>query len=163
MFLLIGSKKDGVIAHFFEKATKMGRNFLHLSEEDFGKKWFVTFSNDHNPTLVCNSKQYDLTTFAGIYSRLLGPQTFKDPKVGGKYQYLNHFLNTVPIPVINRPNQMGSNGSKPFQSFLIRQCGIGSPDTIITSSRDFFEGWLKQWGASIFKSISGVRSIVQNT
>ena len=141
----------------------MGMDFLHLSEEGFGKKWFVSLSKNQDWTLVYDSQRYDLKDFSGIYSRLLGPNTQKDLKASGRYSFLNHFLNTAPIPVVNRPNQMGSNGSKPFQSFLIRQYGICSPDTIITSSRDFFEQWLKRWGASIFKSISGVRSIVQNT
>jgi hypothetical protein len=70
------------------------------------------------------------------------------------------WLELTPAFVVNRPSAMGSNNSKPFQASLIRPCGFSIPDTLITTdpqaARDFWE----RHGSVIYKSISGVRSIV---
>lgn len=62
--------------------------------------------------------------------------------------------------VVNRLSAMASNGSKPFQSRLIETHGFETPDTLITTDPEAVrEFWLRH-STVIYKSISGVRSIV---
>jgi len=56
---------------------------------------------------------------------------------------------------------MASNGSKPYQAQLIREHGFLTPETLITNDPDLVRGFRAQHGRVIYKSISGVRSIVQ--
>ncbi|MGE5141396.1 MAG: ATP-grasp domain-containing protein [Rudaea sp.] len=62
--------------------------------------------------------------------------------------------------VLNRPSAMASNNSKPYQSARIRAHGFKSPDTLITTDRRAaFEFW-ESHDEVIYKSISGIRSVV---
>jgi glutathione synthase/RimK-type ligase-like ATP-grasp enzyme len=56
---------------------------------------------------------------------------------------------------------MGSNFSKPFQAQLIKRYGFEVPETLITNDPDLVRAFRARHGRIIYKSISGVRSIVQ--
>ena len=55
---------------------------------------------------------------------------------------------------------MASNGSKPFQARTIETHGFATPDTLVTTDPDAVREFWLQHGTVIYKSISGVRSIV---
>jgi hypothetical protein len=75
-------------------------------------------------------------------------------------QALYAWLEITPARVINRPSCMASNGSKPYQAELIRQHGFEVPETLITTDPETARDFIAGHGAVIYKSISGVRSIV---
>jgi hypothetical protein len=62
--------------------------------------------------------------------------------------------------VVNRPSNMGSNSSKPFQLDLIRDAGFLVPETLLTSDAACAAEFAKQHDHVIYKSISSWRSIV---
>jgi glutathione synthase/RimK-type ligase-like ATP-grasp enzyme len=62
--------------------------------------------------------------------------------------------------VVNRISSMGSNSSKPFQADLIRAAGFAVPATLVTTDLDSVVEFQRQHGTVIYKSVSGVRSIV---
>lgn len=62
--------------------------------------------------------------------------------------------------VLNRPLAMTSNNSKPYQARLIERCGLRTPETLVTTSRSSTHCFLERHGEVIYKSVSGVRSIV---
>ncbi len=62
--------------------------------------------------------------------------------------------------VVNRPDAMGSNCSKPFQCSLINSMGLRTPETLITSNPDDALEFMCNFERVIFKSISSTRSIV---
>jgi hypothetical protein len=62
--------------------------------------------------------------------------------------------------VVNRLSAMGTNGSKPYQASLIRSCGFDVPETLVTTDREAAEDFWERHGSVIYKSVSGVRSIV---
>jgi hypothetical protein len=66
----------------------------------------------------------------------------------------------TPALVINRPSAMGSNSSKPYQLELIRQVGFLTPETLVTTDPEELLKFWKQHGQIVYKSVSGVRSIV---
>lgn len=62
--------------------------------------------------------------------------------------------------IINRPSAMAPNGSKPFQAQLIQSLGFRTPATLITTDPEAVRRFQERHGTLIYKSISGVRSIV---
>ena len=62
--------------------------------------------------------------------------------------------------VVNRLSAMGSNGSKPYQASLIWRLGMEVPQTLVTTDPQAAAEFWSQHGAVVYKSISGVRSIV---
>lgn len=62
--------------------------------------------------------------------------------------------------VINRPSAMASNNSKPYQAMLIAAAGFLVPKTLITTDPDAARDFWEQHGDVVYKSISGIRSIV---
>jgi glutathione synthase/RimK-type ligase-like ATP-grasp enzyme len=81
------------------------------------------------------------------------------------HELLVRFADIAPGRVLNRPSDMSSNQSKPFQAHAIRGEGFHIPETVITNdpavARDFIESAWAAGGSVIYKSASGIRSIVQ--
>jgi len=73
---------------------------------------------------------------------------------------LGCWLELTPALVVNRLSAMGSNSSKPYQAALIAQAGFAVPDTLVTNDPDALRQFWKRHGSVIYKSCSGVRSIV---
>lgn len=62
--------------------------------------------------------------------------------------------------VVNRPSDMISNASKPYQAILIRSVGFDTPETLITTDADVVRAFVERHPAVVYKSTSAVRSIV---
>jgi glutathione synthase/RimK-type ligase-like ATP-grasp enzyme len=66
----------------------------------------------------------------------------------------------TPALVVNRPDTSAGNSSKPYQAAQIRSIGFATPDTLITTDPAAALGFWRRHGRVVYKSISGVRSIV---
>jgi hypothetical protein len=75
-------------------------------------------------------------------------------------ELLNIWVELTPALVINRPEAMSSNFSKPYQSNLIRAYGFHVPETLITTDAHAVRDFWQQHGEIIYKSVSAVRSLV---
>jgi len=73
---------------------------------------------------------------------------------------LMSWVELTPALVVNRPTAMALNSSKPYQSRLIRSLGFEIPDTLITTDPDAALEFWKRHDTVIYKSVSGIRSIV---
>jgi glutathione synthase/RimK-type ligase-like ATP-grasp enzyme len=62
--------------------------------------------------------------------------------------------------VANRPAAMAANNSKPYQLALIAACGFNVPDTLVTTDAAAVRRFHRRHDNIIYKSTSGVRSIV---
>lgn len=62
--------------------------------------------------------------------------------------------------VVNRPSAMSLMGSKPRQLAVIAAHGFATPETLLTTDRDAVREFAAARGTLVYKSISGVRSIV---
>ena len=116
--------------------------------------------------------QVDLSDLTGVYVRFLGPEGRVPPPdiapgaVPAMYsEYdtgLMVLLEDLPCAVVNRLGGGMSNNSKAYQALQVRQCGLLTPPTLVTNDADaayqFFEDCR---GEVIYKSLSGIRSIVR--
>jgi hypothetical protein len=127
-------------------------------------------------TLTIDGDPLALETVRGFYVRVmddnllpgireLAPDAPDRQRCRRLHELLLQFADIVPARVLNRPAAMGSNQSKPFQAHAIRACGFDIPETLITNhpdtAREFVERVWSEGDAAIYKSVSGVRSIVQ--
>jgi glutathione synthase/RimK-type ligase-like ATP-grasp enzyme len=64
------------------------------------------------------------------------------------------------IIVVNRPSAMATNGSKPYQLAQIADFGLATPKTLLTTSPPDVQAFAAQHEQVIYKSTSGIRSIV---
>ncbi|MBR0799472.1 hypothetical protein JQ615_29265 [Bradyrhizobium jicamae] len=75
---------------------------------------------------------------------------------------LGAIVDTLPCPVVNPVIAGMSNSSKPHQAMLIRACGFPVPATLITNDPAAALAFAAEHDDDvIYKSISGVRSIVR--
>ena len=75
---------------------------------------------------------------------------------------LMDLLEELPCLVMNRVAGGLSNHSKPLQALAIERAGLATPRTLVTTDPDAARDFVQSLGgAVIYKSISGVRSIVR--
>jgi hypothetical protein len=71
------------------------------------------------------------------------------------------WVEDAPGRIINRPAAMASNGSKPYQAAIIAEHGFRVPETLITTDPKAVREFWDRHEAVIYKSVSGVRSMVE--
>jgi glutathione synthase/RimK-type ligase-like ATP-grasp enzyme len=76
------------------------------------------------------------------------------------YQALSAWAEFTSAAVLNRPSAAASNRSKPYQLGPIRAAGFAVPDTLVTTSPDDVRAFWAEHDKIVYKSVSGVRSIV---
>ncbi len=114
----------------------------------------------------------DLAEISGVFVRYVGmdghapladlPDDMAEVVLAESQAGLGALLETLSCPVANRMRGSLSNHSKPYQALLIRTVGLGTPPTLITSDPDAARAFYEAHrGEVIFKSLSGVRSVVR--
>jgi len=117
-------------------------------------------------------ERFPLSEFTGIYVRLMDdqalPEIRDEPPESPRRRYcrslhaaLTAWLEVTPARVVNRSGPMASNGSKPYQAQLIRAHGFEVPETLITNDPALVLEFRERHGRLVYKSMSGIRSIVQ--
>jgi hypothetical protein len=123
-------------------------------------------------TLSIEGRAHAWEDFRGGYIRLMDDRFL--PEVVGTdpgdplrrharavHDVVSQWSDVAPGVVINRPAAMASNGSKPYQAQLIRDAGFAIPETLITNNPDLVREFRARHGRVVYKSVSGVRSVVQ--
>ena len=70
------------------------------------------------------------------------------------------WLEMTPACVVNPMRAMAGNNSKPFQIAQIQAMGFRIPETLVTTDAEAVRMFWEHHGAIVYKSLSGVRSIV---
>lgn len=99
----------------------------------------------------------------GVYARPLSPTGEARRAEQGRAltQLLVDWLEGAPCRVASRPSAMHSNSSKPFQAQLIAAAGLAVPTTLVTDDPDEVRAFVAEQGDVVYKSVSGIRSIVR--
>lgn len=122
--------------------------------------------------LIVRGQRYRLERFDGVYLRLMDDRFLPEIRCQAPdsparahsrrvHEALLAWIEIAPAKVVNRPAAMGSNGSKPYQAQLIRHNGFNIPETLITNDPALVREFLNRCGRIVYKSMSGVRSIVR--
>ena len=70
------------------------------------------------------------------------------------------WADMAPGRILNRPQAMTSNDSKPYQALVVERCGLRVPETLITTDAEAVREFEAVHGTLVYKSISSTRSIV---
>lgn len=116
-------------------------------------------------------EDWDVTDISGIYFRCMDdrqiPELANEPAVSRARAHCRalhdaflRWMEVTSARCINRPSSMASNGSKPYQAQLIREHGFVFPESLITNDPEAVRRFVAAHGRVIYKSMSGVRSIV---
>ncbi len=114
----------------------------------------------------------DLEEITGLYIRYLGlegrsppPNIAEEAALALYSEYdtgLMMLIEDLPCAVVNRFGGGMSNHSKTYQALLVRQCGLLTPPTLVTNDPDEAQRFYADFhGEIIYKSLSGIRSIVR--
>lgn len=182
MILVAGIAEESPIALVIDALEAIGANFRLFDQRRAGAvKMSLEIADAAaggavDGTLTLDSETIRLSDVGGFYLRLMDDQLLPDiaalpPQSAARqhcrrvHELLWRFADIAPGRVLNRPEDMASNQSKPYQAHAIRAAGFDIPDTLITNdpseARAFIEqAWLDGRGV-IYKSVSGIRSIVQ--
>ena len=174
MILLCGIPTETPLAMVREQLDQIGAPYVIFNQRSFSSThlYFNIFRHQITGLLRLENQSYRLEDFQGVYTRLMDdhllPELRDEPasspkrrQCRGLHNALTHWCEITPARVVNRATPMGSNFSKPYQAQLIRQHGFAVPETLITNDPELVHSFYEKHKGVIYKSISGIRSIVQ--
>jgi glutathione synthase/RimK-type ligase-like ATP-grasp enzyme len=174
MILICGIPSESPIALVREALESEGKPFVLLNQRKFStmRMTMELAAGKTSGKLQLNGDSYSLDDFTGIFSRMMDyrhlPELRDVDQESREWALCRNLCDTVtrwaelsPARVVNRIAPMSSNFSKPYQAQIIKQYGFEVPETLITNDPELVREFRAQHGRVIYKSISGVRSIVQ--
>lgn len=172
MILLWGLAGDRPIASVRNELARMERTAL-LIDQRAVLEMSVEFSVDADVACVVewDGLRLDLEKVSAAYVRPYDPLGVPAVAKAGQhsaegrhavavYEALRLWSEMTSALVVNRMSAMASNSSKPYQLELIRAASFAVPETLVTTDPKAAAGFCDRFGDVVYKSVSGVRSIV---
>ena len=175
MIILCGIPSETPLAMIRQQLEKICAPYVVFNQrlyENTEMSFEITPAGQVIGILELENRTYRLEDISGVYLRLMDdrllPELNDEPPHSQKRRFCRSLHDTLirwseitPARVINRYSAMSSNFSKPYQAQLILAHGFSIPETLITNDPDLVHTFLSKHGRIVFKSISGIRSIVQ--
>ncbi|MFL6602565.1 MAG: RimK family alpha-L-glutamate ligase [Steroidobacteraceae bacterium] len=146
--LLWGSHEDSVVAAVASALARMGTAVAVVDGSNIES---VDVDGD---LTTATGERLRLSDISGV---LVRPSDTTEPC---SYAALAAWTELTSAVVLNRLSAGASNRSKPYQLRLLREAGFKTPDTLVTTDPDDVRAFRAEHGQLIYKSTSGVRSIV---
>ncbi len=172
MILLWGLAGDRPIASVRNELARMERTAV-LIDQRAVLETNVELSVDADVACVVewDGLRLDLEKVAAAYVRPYDPlgipavakagyQSAEGRYAVAVYEAIRLWSEMTSALVVNRMSAMASNSSKPYQLELIRAAGFAVPETLVTTDPKAAEEFCDRLGDVVYKSVSGVRSIV---
>jgi len=103
-------------------------------------------------------RPYDTRRLPGVRDR--GPRSPAWRHAVTVDEALWTWADLTPALVVNRPSAQATNNSKPYQAQCVSRAGFETPETLITTDPEAVREFWATHHTLVYKSISGVRSIV---
>ncbi|HMD17730.1 MAG TPA: ATP-grasp domain-containing protein [Terriglobales bacterium] len=174
MILVCGIPSETPLRMVTSRLEETGTPFVVFNQREFAncEIWLEVNHGEIGGELRIGERTYPLQEFVGVYPRMMDdrclPELSDEPPDSSLRSYcrsfhdaLTRWMEIAPARVINRCAPMASNSSKPYQSQLIREHGFLIPEILITTDPELVRAFRAKHGRVIYKSISAVRSIVQ--
>jgi hypothetical protein len=174
MVLLCGIPTESPLLLVRDRLDAMGEPYLMLSQRRFAEIPFRFRIGNGCVTgeVVIDRRAYALEDIVGVYTRLMDFRSLPElaeesegaaPRVLARewHDAVSRWCEVTPARVVNRTAPMGSNASKPFQAQPVTRRGFLTPETLVTNDPDLARGFIHEHRRVVYKSISGVRSIVR--
>jgi glutathione synthase/RimK-type ligase-like ATP-grasp enzyme len=175
VILLCGIPSEPPVAMVSAALDELGVPALLFNQRHFAQTdlSFEVREGETLGMLTVAGRALDLREISGAYVRLMDEhalpeyQALSPEDASGRerchrlHADLVQWLEIADARVVNRCGPMGSNSSKPFQAQLIAKSGLATPEVLITDDPELVRAFHARHGRVIYKSMSGVRSIVQ--
>ena len=168
MIALWGLPGDEPLDRVREELAATGRDCVLLDQRDADRmRWGD--GPRHARVLHTGTAHIALDAVRALYTRVYDLHQIPalegtDAQAMGAIQRVQSTLwawaDRAPALVLNRPTAMASNSSKPYQAMLIERHGFAVPETLVTTDVDAVLAFQERHGEVIYKSVSGVRSMV---
>ncbi|HEY6346021.1 MAG TPA: hypothetical protein VIY49_31420 [Bryobacteraceae bacterium] len=175
MILIYGILADVMIELMCARLNDLGYEYLFVDEMGLSNRFQISWSASAKGIsghVSSETRRVDLAEITGVYARYVARRDGKtrdgisereEELVRAEYQAaMMQLIDSLPCVVVNRVRASASNDSKLYQQFLIREFGLLTPRTLVTTVPEeavaFYEACHKK---VIFKSLSSVRSIVR--
>lgn len=166
MILVFGRPDDPPIALLLEALQQRNAGYAFIDDRHLAYT-SLSLDLDGGPVggrLRAAGEDIELGAIGSVYARLLNIVIPADPGQASHVQAFHalftQWLDLTPALVVNRPWAMASNASKPYQAQLIAAAGLEVPETLVSNDPEEIEAFHGRHGHIVFKSISGVRSVV---
>jgi glutathione synthase/RimK-type ligase-like ATP-grasp enzyme len=172
VILLYGDAGDEPLAEVRAALSRRGaRVFFVAQQEVLQTSIQLSVGSRVRGTIRVGSKRIDLESVASAYLRQYDPRKLPNIAAAGKnspawnhalrvQEALECWADVTPARVVNRPSAGSWGKSKPCQSQTIRSLGFDYPDTLVTTDPEAALQFWKTHKKVIYKSVSGIRSVV---
>lgn len=158
MIVVWGGLEDPPVAEVLEALRARGADVLHLDRRRVETLDFdVTLGQEPAGWIAVENRRVPLDTISAIYVR---PEAPRGGRANPAAACLLAIASSLDAVVVNRPAAGRSNLAKPFQLAAIAQAGFAVPPTLVTTDPEAARQFLGRHGRVVYKSISGIRSIV---
>lgn len=172
LVLLWGLQTDRPLAVVREELDRLGvRNLLMDQHDVLDTEIQLDVGHDLEGAIRVRDRWVDLAAVTAAYlrpydSRHLPAVAREGPDSSAWWHALDveyavaSWARIAPALVVNSPQAMATNSSKPYQLEQIRKLDFRVPETLITTDPDAVRAFWKRHGSVIYKSVSGTRSVV---
>ena len=172
MILLCGIPSEPPLAMVRDALVRLGVPQVTFDQRRFAEAELEFSVPDGGGRLLVAGRSYRLEDVRGVYLRLMDHRQLPEIRderedadpvraCDDLHAALVTWSEVMPGRVVNRAAAMASNMSKPYQAQLILAAGLAVPDTLVTNDPERVIEFRRLHGRVVYKSISGVRSIVQ--
>jgi predicted ATP-grasp superfamily ATP-dependent carboligase len=175
MILLAGIPSEPPLAEVLDVLRDERADVVVLNQRRFAEleiAYAVDPDGGVDGLLQIGRRRLPLRGITAVYARLmdhrslpehdrLAPHDPERARCARLTEDLTAWIDVCPGRVVNRTGAMASNGSKPFQAQLIARHGFRTPETVITNDPEVARAFYASRQRVVYKSVSGVRSIVQ--
>ncbi|MFI5531093.1 RimK family alpha-L-glutamate ligase [Kitasatospora sp. NPDC051853] len=166
MILFYGLLDDPPLARAVEAARVAGHEHLVVDQARLARHDFVCGTGLPGSVSV-DGRRVGLDEVTAVYARPLelpaapGDDLAALARAAAFHRWFTDWLDWADALVVNRPLAMESNASKPYQAQLIARTGFPVPETLVTDDPDEVREFRAEHGRVVYKSVSGIRSIVR--
>lgn len=171
---LWGLRVERILAAVEEELRRMGAETVVIDQADILRiDAQLTVDSRLKGWVGLDDRRIDFDEITAVYLRpydarqvpavaATGPGSAAWEHAGAVDDILWTWCELTPTMVVSRPSAMEENGSKPLQLAHIARCGFSVPDTLVTTDPGVARAFWERHTRVIYKSVSGVRSIVSS-
>jgi RimK-like ATP-grasp domain len=174
VILLCGIPSERALVLVADALEELGAPFVVLNQRQFGDcgLWPELIAGQVSGLIRVGRRTLPLAEVSATYLRVMDFRALPELRAApprsrlwahcrALHESLDLWAELTEARVVNRPSAQASNASKPYQAQLIAGAGFRTPETLITDDPEQVLDFRARHGALIYKSMSGVRSVVR--
>lgn len=170
MIFLWGLLEDDTFRSVYDCLQRRRAEVVFVNHASIGRTG-VEFASLPEPRywLRCGKQSFDLNAMSAAYLRPYDHRLYEEP--GSRTEKVEHpdlvhhllmsWAEHATGLIINRPSAEATNQSKLYQAMAIERSGFRVPESLVSNDAEEIEHFAARHGQVIYKSMSSVRSIVQ--